>query len=58
MKSLMQLARVAYIAHWLHSNGSTDEAEALRAWLALKFDEIQGWVSAARAVADEVKHLH
>ena len=58
MKSFQQLARVAYIAHWLRLKGSTDTAAALSAWLALKFDEQESWAAAVRAIHEEVKHLH
>lgn len=58
MKSLVQLARKAYIAKWLRTTGSTDEAAALRTWLALKFDEQEGWVAAVRSIQEDVKQLH
>ena len=58
MKSLMQLASVGFIAHWKRYLNSTDGDAASRAWLSMSYIEQEPWIAAAKAIHEEVKHIH
>ena len=59
MKSLNQLARVAYAAYWCRKHSKPyPEATLQSDWLALPCEQQACWIEAARAVYEEVKHIH
>lgn len=57
MKSLMQLARMAYMAHYKRRHLSASDEAALAAWLALCWADMEPWVDAVRVVVEEVKNI-
>lgn len=58
VKSLNQLARMAYAAYCQRAGGKTFDDKPLPDWLALGAERQACWIEATRAVADQVKHLH
>lgn len=58
MKSLNQLARAAYSAHYKRKHHTNNIDAVVSAWLALSAEQQACWIEAARAVYEEVKHLH
>jgi hypothetical protein len=58
MKSLNELARVGFIAHWKRYQRSSDGDAALRAWLSMSYQDQEPWIEAARAVYEAVKNIH
>lgn len=58
MKSLNQLARVAYAKYCQRAGGKTFDGKPLPEWLTLGAERQACWIEAARAVYEEVKHLH
>jgi hypothetical protein len=53
----MQLARMAYMAHYKRRHLSASDEAALAAWLALCWADMEPWVDAVRVVVEEVKNI-
>lgn len=58
LKSFNQLARVAYVAYSKRAGGKALDGRPLPVWETLNPERQACWVEAARAIADEVKHIH
>ena len=58
MKSIEDLARLAHAAYTRRAGGHTLDGEPLPQWHELAEIRQRCWIEAARAVADEFKHLH
>lgn len=58
MKSLNQLARKAYAAYCQRAGEAAMGGRPVPDWLHLSAEQQACWIEAARAVHEEVKHIH
>ena len=58
MKNFEQLSKAAYQAYCKQAGGLTFDGQVLPSYHELGADRQACWIAAAKAVAEEVKHIH